>query len=74
MGLKVVIELVEIVGHNPYCRSRYLAKFLKCSKNTVLRRLTEASCKKTWSTWIPFNLIDNKLWILCTNYGESGLI
>ncbi len=60
VGLSVVIELVEIVGQSLYCRSRYLAKFLKCSKNTVLRRLTETSCKKKWSTWIPFNLSSSK--------------
>ncbi len=41
MRLEIEDELEEIVNKTPYCTSRNQAKFLNCSKNTVLKRLAE---------------------------------
>ncbi len=54
MGFEVVDEVVEIVGKNPYCASKYLAKFPNFWNNTIIGRL-----KLVWSTWIRHNLFPN---------------
>ncbi len=57
--LPIVDDLVELITKNPYSTSRNLAKFLNCSKNTILRRLYDLGYKNKWSTWIPHNLSPN---------------
>ncbi len=57
--LPIVDDLVEPVKKNPYSTSRNLAKFLNCSKNIILRRLSDLGYKNKWSTWIPHNLSPN---------------
>ncbi len=52
-------DLEELVKKNPYCTSRNLAKFLNCSKNTILRRLSQLGYQSKLSTWIPHNLSPN---------------
>ncbi len=70
MQLEVGNTLVRILGQSHYCRLRDPTKFLTCSTNTELMRLTGLNKKKCWSTGIPLNPSPNhdreRLYFACS--------
>ncbi len=41
IGLEILDEFVEILGRSPYCKSKYLVKFLNCLSYIVMGRLSK---------------------------------